>query len=546
MSEMSEPQRASLSRIINDLGGTFLEVIVGDVKAHEQVGAVVMHDPGDGRALPPEALVLGIGVYGASDVTELLRLLGTRNAAALIVRAPLDRAPEVLDAAHDSGVALLTLTEGADWLQLADLLRTVVAQDDVGDDVTSTLGGVSAGDLFSLANAVAALIDAPVTIEDRRYRVLAFSGRQDEADAARIRTILDRQVPEVYLREDEGRGVFKALYRTEGPLYVEASKVSENEIPRLAIAVRAGDEILGSIWAAVAGPPSPERSQALIDAGKLVALHLLRRRAGADVDHRLRADLVATALEGGPKAAYALRRLGLLGRTVNVVAMDIIDDGVHETDPSRHASDRQRLADAFAMHFSSVAARSATALLGNVSYGLIPLTGSVEQSEQRTKRLAVDFLKRTGTRVPAVIGVGIATGDPIRLDESRARADRALRVLRARGTPGTAATMSEVHYDALVLELQDLTLAHRAPVAGPLSRILEYDERRNGSLRETLECWLNAFGDIHAAAALAGVHHNTFRYRLKRLGEVGEIDLESPDERFALMLQLRLMNPAVE
>ncbi|MFJ2633877.1 PucR family transcriptional regulator [Streptomyces sp. NPDC087422] len=546
MSETSKPQRASLSRILNDLGGTFLDVVVADVSAHEQVGAVVVHDHGQNHALLPKALVLGIGVYGASDIAELLRVLGTQSAAALIVRAPVDREPEVLNAARDAGVALLALAENADWLQLADMLRTIVAQDDVGDEVTSTLGGVAAGDLFALANAVAALIDAPVTIEDRRYRVLAFSGRQDEADAARIRTILDRQVPEVYLREDEDRGVFKALYQTEEPLYIEASKISENEIPRLAIAVRAGDEILGSIWAAVTGPPSTERSQALADAAKLVALHLLRRRAGADVDHRLRSDLVATALEGGPKAAHALGRLGLLGKTVNVVAMDIVDHGDGQTDPSRQARERQQLADAFAMHLTSVAPRSATALLGDVSYGLVSLTGDADQNEQRAKRLAADFLKRTGTRVPAVIGIGTAISDPIRLNESRTRADRALRVLRTRGTAGTAATMSEVHIDALVLELQDLSLARHDPVTGPLSLILEYDERRNGSLLATLKCWLNAFGDIHAAAASAGVHHNTFRYRLKRLSEVGKIDLENPDERFALMLQMRLMNPAVE
>jgi DNA-binding PucR family transcriptional regulator len=36
------------------------------------------------------------------------------------------------------------------------------------------------------------------------------------------------------------------------------------------------------------------------------------------------------------------------------------------------------------------------------------------------------------------------------------------------------------------------------------------------------------------------VHQNTFRYRLRRLSEVGEIDLGDPDTRLALMLQLRL------
>lgn len=35
------------------------------------------------------------------------------------------------------------------------------------------------------------------------------------------------------------------------------------------------------------------------------------------------------------------------------------------------------------------------------------------------------------------------------------------------------------------------------------------------------------------------VHPNTFRYRLRRLSEVGEVDLGDTDARFAMMLQLR-------
>src|SRR6185437_2288094 len=89
---------------------------------------------------------------------------------------------------------------------------------------------------------------------------------------------------------------------------------------RQAIAVRAGDEILGSIWAAVAEPLPPAREQAFIEAAKLVALHLLRVRAGADVERRLRAELVSILLEGGPGAADAASRLGLAGRACVVAA----------------------------------------------------------------------------------------------------------------------------------------------------------------------------------------------------------------------------------
>jgi len=59
----------------------------------------------------------------------------------------------------------------------------------------------------------------------------------------------------------------------------------------------------------------------------------------------------------------------------------------------------------------------------------------------------------------------------------------------------------------------------------------------------TLRAWLDAFGDVNAAAAAVYVHPNTFRYRLRRLADVGGIDLGDPEARFAAMLQLRVVSP---
>ena len=75
-------------------------------------------------------------------------------------------------------------------------------------------------------------------------------------------------------------------------------------MPRVAVAVRAGDEVLGSIWAAVKEPLKEDRMQALRDGARVVALRMLRIRAGADVERRLRADLVST----GWRAAWAPAR----------------------------------------------------------------------------------------------------------------------------------------------------------------------------------------------------------------------------------------------
>lgn len=297
---MTNRPRASLGRVLDDLGATLLELVHGDPDRPAEIGGIVIHDPLDEPVLPSHALVLGVGLHEPDRIADVLHDLGRQQAAGLVVRSPIAAGDVLAAAVAESGVALLALTRGASWDQLAVLLRSLLADGDVGE--VETLAGMPSGDLFALANATAALLDAPVTIEDRSSRVLAFSGRQDEADTARVETVLGRQVPQRYFRLLTEYGIFRELYRTDRPVHVPPLPTNGETftIPRVAVAVRAGDEILGSIWAAVRDPLTAERSQALCDAAKLVALHMLRIRAGADVERRLRADLVSTALEGAP------------------------------------------------------------------------------------------------------------------------------------------------------------------------------------------------------------------------------------------------------
>ncbi len=535
---------ASFGRVLDHLGTTLLDIAAGQPDPTVEIGGVVIYDPLDEPALPPRALVLGVGVHSSEQVAALIDTIGARGGVGLVVRAPALVDKAVRDAVARTGTVLCALSRGASWNQLAALLRSLLAEGDLQSSAHETIGGVPSGDLFALANAVAALLDAPVTFEDRSSRVLAFSGRQDEADLSRVETILGRQVPDRYTRVLEEHGVFRALYGGSRPVFVDAkfSEVPQLSMPRVAVAVRAGDDILGSIWVATKAPFSPVREQALIDSAKLVALHMLRLRAGADVERRLRADLVATVLEAGPGAADAAARLGLAGRPVVVLAMGPPDEPPGGAlSLARREAERQRAADALALHLSAVHSGTAVALLGGMAYGVVPVPPGRGNGDERVAAVARDFLQRTGGRLPGLIGVGRVAEDIAGLARSRADAERALRVLRAGIGSQRVARAADVHVDCLLLELGDLIGADPPP-AGPITRLLEYDSAHGGVLVPTLRAWLDAFGDVIAAAATVRVHPNTFRYRLRRISEVSGLDLDDAESRFAAMLQLRLLD----
>jgi len=545
LTSVSQRPRASLGRVLDDLGDSMLELVAGDPDHEGDIGGVVIHDPEDEPVHPPGALVLGVGVP-AADLAGLVRDLGHRGAVGLVVRAPVDLTTDLAGAVEEAGLALLGLRRGATWAQLTALLRSLLAEGDIGPAEPESLGGLPSGDLFAVANAVGALLDAPVTIEDRSSRVLAFSGRQDEADPSRVETIIGRQVPEKYARMLTELGIFRELYRENRPVVVDPALLGADTISkqRVAIAVRAGDEVLGSIWAAMDGEVTPERASALQDAAKLVALHMLRVRAGADVQRRLRTDLVSTALEGGPGAGDALARLGLAGKQVVVLAVSLRAERQADQDAAQGPpGGLDRVADALAVHLSAAMPSSAVAIVGGIAFALFPVHGAGLDPEQRAVRLAEDFCERLGTRLPTVVGIGGVGSDVGGVTSSRATAVRALRVLRDGYAQRRVARLPDVHTESLLLELRDLADARGERPMGPVARLQEYDAQTDSGLTETLAAWLDALGDVRAAAATLFIHTNTLRYRLRRVEEIGGIDLADPDQRFAAMLQLRTLTP---
>lgn len=537
--------RNSLVRVLDNLGPALLDVVLGTALPTTAVGGVAFHDPIDDSYVPADALVLAIGLHDPADIAAAVERLGHRGAAGLIVRSPITTTPGLERAVQRSGVPLIGLTRGASWAQLAAMIRSSLSEDVIAADEAESLGGIASGDLFALANAITALIDAPVTIEDRSSRVLAYSGRQDEGDSARVETVLGRQVPDRFTKALIANGVLHDLYRSDTPVWVDPEPPDADQLPRIAMVVRAGDEVLGSIWAVVREPLSDERRRALVDSSKLVALHMLRIRAGSHGSQQLRADLVTTAIGGGPASRDALQRLGLADQRILVLALGLLgNDGESMEGHARRVAEIQRISSALAMQLTAVHPRCASALIGDVCYGLIPIgSESADAAEKAAMRVASEFLSKATDGDRALIGIGSVSTRPAALVEGRSSADRVLRVLIDQaGRHRRVARFEDVHVESLLLELKDLVTSRGDEPTGPVARLLEHDARRGAPLTATLQAWLDAFGDISDAAASLFVHPNTFRYRLRRVVEVSGLDLNDPEARLAAMLQLRVVH----
>lgn len=540
-----EPMNRStgLLHLLASVGPSVLRLVAGAPNDWDPVDGVAVLDLTDDQPAPPHTIVLGVGLDPSAEaILPVLAELSRCGAPALIVRGPVPADDRLHDVARDTGVVVLALTEGTSWNQLVPQIRTIPAVEH-GDEPDEP--DLAEGDLFSIADSICALIDAPVTIEDLGNRVLAYSDRQHEADRARIETILSRQVPRFFADLDDERGVTRRLLRSTRPVFLDRIDLgAEANLARVAVAVRAGDEVLGSIWAAVSEPLSPERENLLLEASRLVAVHLTQLRARADGHQTFVTNMVTTALDGGPTGRAALKRLGADRHPCLVLAMasmrDRSDDVLMDAAAfARQANDHRRAARALSLHLGAGYPGAAVAVHRDVTYAIVPVSAG-EDAPHRVAESCRGFLNQYQNLPPALIGISQPAPAGADLVSARSDADRALMVLRHSATEPAVTLAGDVEVDALLLELRGLAAAAGRGPSGAYARLLEYDRTKGPIMLPTLRAWLDAHGDVITAARTACVHQNTFRYRLKRISEVGRVDLDDPRARLGLSLQMEI------
>src|SRR5437763_2389053 len=157
-----------LRTLIERLHPALFELVTAPRGLDVDVGEPVILDPAEPAVATADALILAVGVDTDRARAALMRGLADSGAAAVIVKhvGSLDAA--VVDAAGETGIAVLLAPPALSWGQLYTLLLTATstAPADVGAVPDAPLG-----DLFALANAIAAVVGGATTIEDPNNRV---------------------------------------------------------------------------------------------------------------------------------------------------------------------------------------------------------------------------------------------------------------------------------------------------------------------------------------------------------------------------------------
>lgn len=375
---------------------------------------------------------------------------------------------------------------------------------------------VEDGDLFALATSLAGLLQAPVTIEDPDTIVIAYSGGNQDVDEARISTILGRQVPVHYREAIAATGVFERLRTSDEVITVDLPE--EHMVARVVVAVRDDGRLVGSIWAAIPGGPSPAQAQMLSSAAPLIAAQLRAEATRADRGRRERADLVSSLICGGEQAEQVVAERAMSGPWAVVSIRSESDDALRQA------------AGPLTLHLAAIAPTALCAPLDRSIHAVLPAEGAA--------RILGDFLRRFGARDRLVVGLGVPVLQAADLAQSRVVADQVAEALVRRHRAGVVASLEDVLAEVLVDRLEGFLNVHQS--SSPLTALAEHDHRHETGLVDTVRAFLDT-GEISTAAEVLNVHPNTVRNRLRRARESCGVDLADPSTRLVLMIDLRVV-----
>ncbi|WP_033291619.1 PucR family transcriptional regulator [Amycolatopsis jejuensis] len=517
----------SLRHVLATLGEPLVRVLVAPRGLGVPVQDVVILDPEDPPETHPGDLVLVIGARGRAAAAAI-RAAGRGGAAAVAVKGE-----GGTDIAADAGVALLTVGTEARWEQVEALARGVVDAARAGGEAET---GEVLGDLFALAQTVATLTGGLVSIEDTASRVLAYSRAGDEVDELRRLSILGREGPERYLAMLREWGVYQRLRAGEGIVRVD-ERPELGIRRRIAAGIHAGSQPLGTIWVQEGAQPLTEQAEiALLGASRTLAPQLIRARTLPDPQLRLREDLLAGLLEDRVDAESVADDIGAdPARPAQVLAFTLALQ-----QPAARLLRRAELVHLIAVHTAAYRRTALVSVLGGRVYALLP--DLPENSDAAVLALAKEIVGAARKHLDAPVRAALGGIVP-RLSEaaaSRNDADRVLAAMTRGHWPSDVASLADVRADVLLSEVLAY-LADQPRLRDPrLSDLLAYDADHGEILVPAVLAYLNAFGDVRAAARELNIHPNTVRYRVRRAAEVSGLDLTDPAQRLLTELQLRL------
>jgi len=385
-------------------------------------------------------------------------------------------------------------------------------------------------DLQQLVDDLCEALGRSVAIDDRAWRLVAYSSHEHDVDRVRMETILHRDSPADAKAWVTSLGIADAT----GPVVAPANP-QLGMVRRVCIPIRHRGWLLGYVWLT-----DPHATLDEADLQRAVAIaeragELMHRQQLLDVRGRER-DLLRTLLTGDEEArrqaagALAQEEHFVADRHVHVVVLrPVTGAGTGASAfaaPLEHASERLR----------RIVAPHAGIGLPRLDHAVLLLAGPTEAAVTAIAE-QMQALAAEGAGVRCIAGISAPLAELTDAPTAYERATMTTRVAEHAPVFGDVVRWRELGVYRVLAHVERSDLPSDL-VETDLRRLAAAD--RSGTLVKTLEAYLDLGGDAQATAGRLHLHRASLYARLNRIQDALGASLRDGETRLALHLAIKV------
>ncbi len=303
-----------------------------------------------------------------------------------------------------------------------------------------------------------------------------------------------------------------------------------------AFPLRAGEVRLG--WLSVfprAGTELDERTGPIRLTAAQIAIELSREGGGTRGRRRGFWDrLLARAYEDPLEARDDAQARGI-ALAPGYVAVAVEGEGLDESVAAQKNAEIRRVC------LDTLGTRTGEVVVierGGGFFFLVPAPLEVDAANARTAATLIPRgIARAGLDVKVVGGVG-RHAEMVHVAQSVDESREAMTIVRRMFGGGRVMPYEDLGVYPLLHRTGATREDWRAFATRVLDPLRQYDEKHQTELVRTLQLFFEVGQNIKEAAAQLNVHRHTIFYRLRQIGEIGRLDLDSPHDQLTVRAAL--------
>ncbi|SDP16765.1 Sugar diacid utilization regulator [Paenibacillus sp. yr247] len=389
-----------------------------------------------------------------------------------------------------------------------------------------------------IIDTIGQMLNSPVIVQDRYFRPLTWwmpPGDDSEVNQYLLSPSREKS-PELRIR-------LRQLIQEK-----RALELSFDEDPafrrRTAVPIILGEDVMGYLTVIhVEGTDKELRHMIVERAAAVMGVDLLKERTALDTEHRLKGEFLDDLLSGTTPMEPLVKRAMYMGYDFDLPHRFIlIEIGSNKNKDQDHLNRmrnelftliRSDLNVSSVKDFLVVDRREGIVLLVNTGLNGLDSVKLARTIQKRQKDLLENI----------TISICISR-EAVSIEQLRStytECIQTLQVMKRLGRNSEIISVEEMSvFDLLYASPAQEQLLKYARQS--LDKLLQYDqESGGGTLTQTLHVFLSNECNLQRTARVMSVSLSGLKYRIQRIREIGEMDLENPDQRFNLQLALRIL-----